>query len=90
MFKLLIILFIIKLYAQTNLFRQIVMMFQKQPFGDVLSKSVLKICSKFTGENPCLKPMQSNFIEITLRHVRSPVNLLHVLGTPFTHFDGCF
>ena len=27
---------------------------------------------------------QSNFIEITLWHECSPVNLLHILGTPFT------
>ena len=26
---------------------------QKQPLRGVLSKSVLKICSKFTGEDPC-------------------------------------
>ena len=28
-------------------------------------------------------PIQSNFIEITLRHGCSPVNLLHILRTPF-------
>ena len=37
-----------------------------------LGKGVLKICSKFTGEHPCKKvisiKLQSNFIEITLRH----------------------
>ena len=27
--------------------------------------------------------MQSNFIEITLRHGCSPVNLLHIFRTPF-------
>ena len=27
---------------------------------------------------------QSNFIEITLRHACSPVNLLHIFKTPFT------
>ena len=27
--------------------------------------------------------LQSNFIEITLRHGRSPVNLLHIFRTPF-------
>ena len=38
-----------------------------------LGKGVLKICSKFTGEHPCLSvvisiKLQSNFVEITLRH----------------------
>ena len=52
-----------------------------------LGKDVLKICSKFTGEHPCqsvisIKP-QSNFIEITLQHECSPVNLLHNFRTPF-------
>ena len=43
-----------------------------------LVKGVLKICSKFTGDLPC------NFIEITLRHGYSIVNLLHIFGTLFT------
>ena len=47
--------------------------------GVFLRKGVLKICSKFTGEHPC----QRNFIEIALRHGCSPVNLLHILKTPF-------
>ena len=50
-------------------------------------KGVLKICSKFTGEQPCrnviLIKLQSNFIEITLRHRYSPVNMLHISRTPF-------
>ena len=45
------------------------------------------ICSKFTGEHPCrsviLTKLQSNFIEITLRHGCSPVKLLHISRTPF-------
>ena len=53
-----------------------------------LGKSVLKIGSKFIGEHPCrsviLIKMQSNFIEITLRHGCSPVNLLHVFRAPFS------
>ena len=52
-----------------------------------LRKGVLKICSKFTVEHPCRsvipKEMQSNFIEITLWHVCSPVNLLQVFRTHF-------
>ena len=53
-----------------------------------LEKVVLKICSKFTGEHPCESVVSikllCNFIEITLRHGCSPVNLLHIFRTPFT------
>ena len=56
--------------------------------GVFLGKAVLKICSKFTGEHPCRSvisiKLQSNFIEITLRHGFSSVNLLHIFRTPFT------
>ena len=52
-----------------------------------LGKSVLKICSKFIGEHPYQSAisikLQSNFIEITLRHGCSPVNLRHMFKTPF-------
>ena len=48
-----------------------------------LRKGVLKICSKYTGEHPC-RSVISNFIEITLRHGCSPVNLLHTFRTPFS------
>ena len=48
-------------------------------------KSVLKVCSKFTGEHPYQSvisiKLQSNFIKITFWHGCSPVNLLQ---TPFT------
>ena len=50
-----------------------------------LGKCVLKICSKFTGEHPCQSAISIKvallciFIEITLWHWWSPVNLLHVL-----------
>ena len=54
-----------------------------------LEKGVLKICTKFTGEYPCRSvisiKLQSNFIEITLRHGCSPVNLVHIFRTPFTN-----
>ena len=40
-----------------------------------LRKGVVRIYSKFTGE--------CNFIEITLRHGCSPVDLLHVFRIPF-------
>ena len=52
-----------------------------------LGKGVLQICSKLTGEHLCRSAismkLQSNFIEIALRHGCSPVNLLHIFRTPF-------
>ena len=52
-----------------------------------LRKGVLKICSIFTGEHPCLSVISikllRNFIEIKLRYGCSPVNLLHIFRTPF-------
>ena len=52
-----------------------------------LGKSALKICSKFTGEHSCWSvisiKLQSNFIQITLRHGRSSVNLLYIFRRPF-------
>ena len=46
---------------------------------EFLVKGLLKICSKFTGEQfPC------NFIEITLRHGCPPVNLLLISRAPFS------
>ena len=60
---------------------------QNQSSRGVLKKGVLKICSKFTGEHLCgsviLIKLLCNFIEITLRHGCSPVNLLHNFKTPF-------
>ena len=54
-----------------------------------LVKGFRKICSKFTGEHSCRSvisiKLQSSFIEITLRHGCSPVNLLHIFRTPFTN-----
>ena len=62
--------------------------YQKQSSKGVLRKSVLKICSKFTGEHHCQIVISvkwlCNFIEITLRHGRSLVNLLHIFRTHFT------
>ena len=53
-----------------------------------LEKGILKICSKFTREHPCRRMIsiksQNNFIEITLRHGCSPVNLLNIFRTHFT------
>ena len=52
-----------------------------------LRKGVLKIRNKFTGEHPSRSvisvKLQSNFIEITLWHGCSPINVLHIFRTPF-------
>ena len=52
-----------------------------------LERGVLKKCSKFTGEHPCRSViwirLLCNFIEITLWHGCSPVNLLNIFRTPF-------
>ena len=52
-----------------------------------LVKGVLKICSKFRGEYPCRSVISIKllcyFIEITLRHGCTPVNLLHILLNTF-------
>ena len=52
----------------------------------LLRKGVLKIYSKCTGEHPCQSvisiKLQINFIEITLQHGCSPVNLLHIFRAP--------
>ena len=52
-----------------------------------LGKGVRKISIKFTGEHPCrsviLIKLLCNFIEITIRHGCSPVNLLHIFRTLF-------
>ena len=48
---------------------------QKQPSSTVLGKGVLKIL------------LQSNFIEITLRHECSPVNLLQIFRATFSKFS---
>ena len=54
-----------------------------------VEKGVLKICSKFKGEHPCLSLISIkliwNFIEIALRHECSPVNLLRTCRTPLTN-----
>ena len=48
---------------------------------------VLKICTKFTAQHPCRSAISRkflcNFIEITFRHVCSPVNLFYIFRTPF-------
>ena len=52
-----------------------------------LSKDVLKISCKFTGEHPYQSAtpikLQSNFNETALWHMYSPVHLLHISRIPF-------
>ena len=61
--------------------------FESSPPEVFYGKDILKICRKFTGEHPhqCLISikLESNFIEITVRHGCSLVNLLHISKTPF-------
>ena len=53
-----------------------------------LEKGILKICNKLTEEHLCRSVISvkllCNFIEITLLHGCSPVNLLHIFRAPFT------
>ena len=62
-------------------------LFRSSPPELFLRKGFLKICSKFTGEHSCWGVISINllciFIEITLRYGCPPVNLLHILRTPF-------
>ena len=52
-----------------------------------LGKGALEIYSKFTreltGRSVISIKLESNFIEITLRHGCSPVNLSYIFRTPF-------
>ena len=60
---------------------------KSSPSDVFFGKGVLKICSRFTGEHPCRSVISikllCSFIEITLWHGCSPVNLLHFFRTPF-------
>ena len=63
--------------------------FDRSSHPDVfLEKGFLKTCSKFTGEHLCRSVISiqlfCNFVEITLWHGCSPVNLLHIFRTTFT------
>ena len=55
-----------------------VLVIRKQSFNLFLGKGVLKICSKFTGEQKIC------FATLLNRHGCSPVNLLHIFRTPFS------
>ena len=69
--------------------------YRSSPPEVFLGNVVLQIRGKFTGEHPCQSAisikLQINFIEVTLRHGCSPVNLLRILGnlilkTPLTGY----
>ena len=61
--------------------------FRQQPFRDVLKKRCSENMQQIYKRTPMPKcvstKLQSNFIEIILRHGCSPVNLLHVFRTTF-------
>ena len=72
------------MHTTTNIF---LWMSKCSPPEVFLRKVVLKIWTKFIGEHPCRKvisiKLQRTFTEIALRHRCSPVNLLHIIRTPF-------
>ena len=61
--------------------------YRSSPQEVYLGKSVWKICSKFTGEDPCRSVISTKllwtFIEIALREECSSVYLLHIYKTSF-------
>ena len=69
---------------------------QKQPLRSVLSKTCSKNMQQIYSRTPMPKcdfnNLLWNFIEITLRHGFSTVNLLHIFRIPFlrTPLDGYF
>ena len=87
---------VIRTYSSTASFKSaplllnnIVITCRSSPLEVFLAKGVLKMCNKFTGEHPCrkvvAKQLQSNFIEITLRHECSPVNFQHIFATIYIY-----
>ena len=57
---------------------------QKQPSIGVLRKRCFKNTQQIYRRTPMTKcDLLCNFIEITLRHWCSPVNLLYIIRTPF-------
>ena len=76
-----------KLHGFKDAWRNLDQIFRSSRPEVFLGKGVLKICSKFSGEDPCRGvisiKLQSNLIEITLQHGCPPVNLLHIFRTPF-------
>ena len=74
-------------YSVYYILLHVVLYFQKQSPRCVLSKRCSKNMQQIYRGKLLLKcdlNLQSNFIEITLRHRCSPVNLLHIFKTPFS------
>ena len=75
--------------SQTHWFNTLILatVYRSSPSEVFLRKGVLKICSRFTREHPCRSvismKLQSDFIEIALRHGCFPVNFLHIFRTFF-------
>ena len=73
-------------YFRNMLISAIWMNWNSHPEG-FLRKGVLKICSKFTGKQPCWSMISlkllCNFTEITLWYGCSPVSLLYIFRTTF-------
>ena len=70
---------------------------EKQPSRGVLIKRCSENMSQIHRRTPMPKcdfnKVATQLIEITLWHQRSPVNLLHIFGTPFpknTPLERCF
>ena len=74
-------------YSVYYILLHVALYFQKQSPRCVLSKRSSKNMQQIYRGTLLLKcdlNLQSNFIEITLRHRCSPVNLLHIFKTPFS------
>ena len=76
-----------QLYVTGKKIRGVILKILRSSHPEVFQEKVLKICSKFTREQLCQSTisikLQSNFIEITLRHGYFPVNVPHIFRTSF-------
>ena len=64
-------------------YRSIRPVIQNQPPGDIPRKRCSEYMQQIYRRTPMSKCDFNKFIEITLRHGYSPVNLLHIFRTPF-------
>ena len=84
------------LFYLSSFFLLFVNMFSCRPLEVILWETVLKVCSRFTREDGCRKVISINllciYMEITLCHMCSPVNLLQISGHLFirTPLKDCF
>ena len=74
--------------AEENCVQFKIIEYKSNPLGVFLRKGVLKICSKFTGEQPRRNvisiKLQRNFNEITLRYGCSPVKFATYFQNTFS------